>query len=123
MRNAWGATNAFLPANASGEPGGNEQRCVKDCSRSGSLYCNAAVVLIPAGMMRDYNDDTEAFFRSLEKGKKISLIVCARHFWRIIPGYGRILGYLKQKGVNHIYSVSFGADITTWGYLRYITEL
>ena len=50
-RNAWGATNAFLPASASGEPGGNEQRCVKDCVDQEALYCNAAVVLIPAGMM------------------------------------------------------------------------
>ena len=37
--------------------------------------------------------------------------------------YKKVLGYLKKKGVNHIYSVSFGADITTWGYLKYITEL
>lgn len=36
--------------------------------------------------------------------------------------YKKVLGYLKEKGVNHIYSVSFGADITTWGYLKYITE-
>lgn len=36
--------------------------------------------------------------------------------------YKQILGYLKQKGVNHICSVSYGADITTWAYLKYITE-
>ena len=36
--------------------------------------------------------------------------------------YKKILGYLKSKGVNRIISVSFGADITTWGYLNYITE-
>ncbi len=36
--------------------------------------------------------------------------------------YKKILGYLKEKGVNHIYSVSYGADITTWAYLKYITE-
>ena len=33
--------------------------------------------------------------------------------------YKRILGYLKELGVSHIYSVSFGADICTWGYLKY----
>ncbi len=71
---------------------------------------------------RDYNDDTEAFFHSLERGKKISLIVAPAFLANYPREYGRILGYLKQKGVNHIYSVSFGADITTWGYLRYITE-
>lgn len=36
--------------------------------------------------------------------------------------YEKILGGLKQAGVNRIISISFGADITTWGYLKYITE-
>ena len=36
--------------------------------------------------------------------------------------YQYILGYLKSLGVNNFYSVSFGADITTWAYLKYITE-
>lgn len=36
--------------------------------------------------------------------------------------YRQILGYLKSLGVNHIISISFGADITTWGYLNYITK-
>ena len=29
---------------------------------------------------------------------------------------------LKKLGVNRFISVSFGADITTWGYIKYITE-
>lgn len=33
-----------------------------------------------------------------------------------------MLGGLRQQGVNRIISVSFGADITTWGYLNYITQ-
>lgn len=36
--------------------------------------------------------------------------------------YKRILGYLKELGVSHIYSVSFGADICTWGYLKYFEK-
>ena len=71
---------------------------------------------------RDYYDDTEDFFRDLKNGKKISVIVAPAFLANYPREYGKILGYLKQKGVNHIYSVSFGADITTWGYLRYITE-
>ena len=36
--------------------------------------------------------------------------------------YELVLGGLKALGVKHIISVAFGADITTWGYLRYINE-
>ena len=33
-----------------------------------------------------------------------------------------MLGGLKKLGVNRIISVSFGADITTWGYLNYVQK-
>ena len=71
---------------------------------------------------RDYLDDTDVFFEDLAKGKKISVIIAPAFLANYPKEYGKVLGYLKSKGVNHIYSVSFGADITTWGYLRYITE-
>jgi iron only hydrogenase large subunit-like protein len=29
---------------------------------------------------------------------------------------------LKQLGVKYIFDTSFGADICTWAYLKYITE-
>lgn len=71
---------------------------------------------------RDYRDDTPEFFEDLSKGKKISVILAPAFLANYPKEYKRVLGYLKEKGVNHIYSVSFGADITTWGYLKYITE-
>ncbi len=71
---------------------------------------------------RDYYDDTERFFQDLKEGKSISVIVAPAFLANYPNEYRRVLGYLKQKGVKHIYSVSFGADITTWGYLKYITE-
>lgn len=71
---------------------------------------------------RDYYDDTERFFEDLAAGKKISVILAPAFLANYPREYQRVLGYLKKKGVNHIYSVSFGADITTWGYLKYITE-
>ena len=71
---------------------------------------------------RDYYDDTKVFFDDLAAGKPISVIVAPAFLANYPREYKRVLGYLKQKGVRHIYSVSFGADITTWGYLKYITE-
>ena len=71
---------------------------------------------------RSYHDDTERFFEDLKKGEKISLLV-APAFMAIFPNeYEKYLGILKTAGVNRIISVSFGADITTWAYLNYITS-
>lgn len=70
---------------------------------------------------RSYYDDTERFFADLESGENISLLV-APAFLANYPGeYGKVLGGLKQLGVRRIISVSFGADITTWAYVNYIT--
>ena len=71
---------------------------------------------------REYQDDTKSFFTALEAGKKISVILAPAFLANYPHEYKKVLGYLKEKGVNHIYSVTFGADITTWGYLKYITE-
>lgn len=71
---------------------------------------------------RSFRDDTEEFFADLEKGESISLLVAPAFIANYPKEYARVLGYLKSLGVNHIISVSFGADITTWGYLNYILK-
>lgn len=71
---------------------------------------------------REYKDDTEEFFSDLERGEQISLIVAPAFTANYSKQYGAVLGYLKQKGVKHFYSVSTGADITTWAYLQYILK-
>ncbi len=71
---------------------------------------------------RSFRDDTERFFEDLKRGEKIS-ILWAPAFAANYPGeYQRVLGGLKKLGVNRIISISFGADITTWAYIKYITE-
>ena len=71
---------------------------------------------------RDFRDDTEQFFADLGKGESISLLVAPAFIANYPREYGKILGYLKSLGVKHVISVSFGADITTWGYLNYIMK-
>lgn len=70
---------------------------------------------------RDYIDDTEQFFADLKRGEKISVIVAPAVRYNF-PNYKKLFGLLKQCGVNLIYDVSFGADITTWAYLKAIKE-
>lgn len=85
------------------------------------ISCGACIGACEHGA-REFMDDTERFFADLQKGEKISLLV-APAFLANYPGeYASVLGGLKKLGVGRIISVSFGADITTWGYIKYITE-
>ena len=85
------------------------------------ISCGACFDACPHNA-REFQDDTELFFENLARGKKISVILAPAFLANYPKEYQKVLGYLKKKGVNHICSVSFGADITTWGYLKYITE-
>lgn len=71
---------------------------------------------------RSYEDDTERFFQDLAAGKKISILLAPAFKANYPKEYESVLGGLKTLGVNRIISVSFGADITTWGYLNYIQQ-
>lgn len=71
---------------------------------------------------RDYEDDTEVFLNDLRQGKQYTVIVAPAFAANYPDDYKKIYGYLKSLGVSHIYSVSHGADITTWAYIQYIKE-
>lgn len=70
---------------------------------------------------RDYYDDTERFFNDLKQGQKISIIAAPAIRYNF-DNYKKLFGFLKSSGVNLFYDVSFGADITTWAYLKAIEE-
>lgn len=107
-----------LNANRAVEENG-QNKIVVDGSQC--ISCGACFDVCAHGA-RSYRDDTERFFADLAKGEKISLLL-APAFLANYPGeYGSVLGGLKKLGVNRIISISFGADITTWGYIKYITE-
>lgn len=71
---------------------------------------------------RSFCDDTERFFADLQKGEEISVLLAPAFAANYPSEYATVLGGLKALGVNHIISVSFGADITTWGYINYISK-
>ena len=71
---------------------------------------------------RDFSDDTDKFFEDLARGEKISILVAPAFIANYPNEYRKVLGYLKALGANRIINVSFGADITTWAYLNYLTK-
>lgn len=71
---------------------------------------------------REYEDDTERFFEDLKRGERISLLLAPAFKANYPDRCETVLGGLKALGVRRIISVSFGADITTWGYLNYMEK-
>lgn len=89
----------------------NEEKCI---------HCGECIKVCDHDA-RDFNDDTDEFFQDLSLGKKISVIV-APSIRVNMENYKRLFGYFKSIGINFIYDVSLGADITTWAYLKIIKE-
>lgn len=70
---------------------------------------------------RRFTDDTERFFEDLKNGEPISILAAPAIIVNILE-YKKLFGYLRSIGVNFIYDVSFGADITVWAYLKVIKD-
>lgn len=85
------------------------------------ISCGACFDVCAHGA-REFLDDTEEFFEALKRGENISILLAPAFLANYPKEYESVLGGLKQLGVNRIISVSFGADITTWGYLNYVKQ-
>ncbi|MCR5788869.1 MAG: 4Fe-4S dicluster domain-containing protein [Lachnospiraceae bacterium] len=115
-------------------------RCIRACSSMGAniaverdrgnvievdpdrcIACGACIDACEHGA-REFTDDTEQFFADLKKGEKISVLIAPAFLANYPRDYEKYLGMLKKLGVNRFISISFGADITTWAYIKYITE-
>ncbi|MBE5944712.1 MAG: transcriptional regulator [Lachnospiraceae bacterium] len=71
---------------------------------------------------REFNDDTERFFQDLARGERISILIAPAFKANYPAEYEQALGGLKRAGVNRMISISFAADITTWGYINYVQQ-
>ena len=89
----------------------NNDRCIA---------CGACIHACGHGV-RNYEDDTERFLSDLDNGVAISMFAAPAMRAGELE-YGRVLAWLRRKGVKKIFDVSLGADICTWGYIRYIQK-
>ena len=67
-------------------------------------HCGKCIKFCGQGA-REYHDDTEVFFNSLKKGKKISLLVAPSFYMLYGELAPKVLGWLKSLGLEKIYDV------------------
>jgi iron only hydrogenase large subunit-like protein/uncharacterized protein YoxC len=72
--------------------------------------------------VRHFRDDLDEFLEDLKRGRDVSVIVAPAFYINYPNEYQRVFGWLRSLGAKNFYSVSFGADITTWAYLNYIMK-
>lgn len=85
------------------------------------IHCGSCIKACAHGA-RDYVDDIENLIRDLKAGKAISIVIAPAIRTNFPNKWKKVISYLKSIGANKVYDTSFGAEITTWAYLKHITE-
>jgi iron only hydrogenase large subunit-like protein/uncharacterized protein YukE len=80
--------------------------CIKACTHEARYYC----------------DDAELFVEDIESGKSIIAIVAPAIVASYPTNYLRINGFLRSIGVQAVFDVSFGAELTIKSYLKHIDK-
>jgi iron only hydrogenase large subunit-like protein len=80
--------------------------CIKACTHDARLY----------------HDDFSAFLNDISRGSKMVAIVAPAIAANFPNDYLRINTLLKEMGVDAVFDVSFGAELTIKSYLNHITN-
>ena len=91
-----------------------------EADNSKCITCGACLTACHHGS-RHYEDDTKRFFEDLKNGVPISMFAAPAAKTNFNE-FGRLLSWLRSMGIQKIYDASLGADICTWGHIRYIQE-
>lgn len=71
---------------------------------------------------RKFKDDTQTFFDAIKNGEKISLIVDQTFYVLYADKAPNVIYYLKSIGVDKIYDVAYGAEISLWAHIKYLLD-
>lgn len=78
--------------------------CIKACSHNA----------------RYFHDDIEEFLAALKRGEEVAMIAAPAIKIAFDGNWRHALQWLRNQGVKEIFDVSYGADICTWGHIRYL---
>ncbi|MCL2044222.1 MAG: methyl-accepting chemotaxis protein [Treponema sp.] len=69
---------------------------------------------------REIIDDTDSFLEDLKRGIKMIAVAAPAAASVFAGSYLKLNGYLKSLGVEAVFDVSFGAELTVVSYINYI---
>ncbi len=92
-----------------------------EVSRKNCINCGSCMAACSHGA-REYRDDTDRLFEDLYSKKNISLLVDPSFYIMYGTLANKFLGYLKSLGINKIYDVSYGADISAFMHIKYLKD-
>lgn len=90
----------------------DDEKCIK---------CGSCIQACSHGS-RTYTDDMNTFLTDLRNGTEIAMIAAPSIKVAFDGNWRHALQWLRNQGIKKIYDVSFGADICTWGHLRYLEK-
>ena len=67
-------------------------------------------------------DDSEKAFTALKAGEKMVAVAAPALVSSFRDNYRNLIGWLKKSGVDAVFDVSFGAELTVKSYLEYIKK-
>lgn len=85
------------------------------------LACGSCIDACSHGA-RYFTDDSEDFFSSLKRNEKIVAIVAPAVAANFPDQYLKVNSLLKKIGVDAVFDVSFGAELTVKSYLHHLTN-
>ncbi|MBO4678643.1 MAG: EAL domain-containing protein [Lachnospiraceae bacterium] len=71
---------------------------------------------------REYKDDLDTVLKALSQKKKISALIDPTLYMVYGSKSAEILGFLKDLGVDKLYDVAYGADISMFAHAKYLKE-
>ena len=108
----------ILGANVSTIQNGKKLLCVNDkkCNHCGKC------VNVCIHDARDFKDDTATFFDLLKSGEKLSLIIDQTFYVIFAEKAANVIWYLKSLGVEKIYDLAYGSEISLWAHVKYLSD-
>jgi iron only hydrogenase large subunit-like protein/archaellum component FlaC len=85
------------------------------------IGCGSCIISCKQGA-RSLLDDGDAFFQALGRKEKTVAIVAPAAASSFEGQYLNLNGYLKSLGVEAVFDVSFGAELTVLSYVNYMKE-